>query len=244
MEPNINIQSNKTLTKNGEQAALVHPILLASSSRYRALLLERLHISFDTYAPNIDETPHEQESPLEVVSRLSFEKALAAQQHFPHHIIIASDQVAFIKEDEHPSLSGIKNNVPLLSKPLTHSNAEKQLSACSGKTVRFLTGLCCLPPFELLKEQGADKRADSMRSQYCEVEKVDVTFRQLSQQEILRYLDLESPLDCAGSFKAEGLGITLFEKLESTDPNTIVGLPLIALSKRLRALGINPLSKT
>lgn len=236
------LQSNDSNEENSMQSRQ-SPILLASSSRYRASLLNKLNISFECYSPNINETPRVNESPLQVVTRLSFQKALSAQKQFPKHLIIASDQVAYIKEEQ-TTLSSRQMDIRLLTKPLTLSNAEKQLTACSGKTVQFLTGLCCLPTLQSIMDSdiGAiDASNRAMVDKYCEVAFVDVTFRNLSQGEIRSYLEQELPLDCAGSFKAEGLGIALFEKLESTDPNTIIGLPLIALSKRLRDLGINPL---
>jgi MAF protein len=155
------------------------------------------------------------------VERLSYEKALAIQKSFPKSTIIGSDQVAYIKEEEKGSRLSTIN---VLTKPDSISNAIHQLTACSGKSVRFVTGLCCLSP----------KHDAQIISEY-----VDVTFRQLSQREIQSYINIEKPLDCAGSFKAEGLGITLFDKIESTDPNTLIGLPLIALNKMLINIGFN-----
>ncbi|MBF7072919.1 septum formation protein Maf [Glaciecola sp. MH2013] len=200
-------------------------LLLASSSTYRQALLSRLRLPFDSYSPNVNESRHLNENAEDLVSRLSLQKALSAQSVYPEHIILASDQVAYVRigdgqkgEDSHPEI---------LTKPHTIENAIEQLSKCSGQTVRFITGLCCLSP----KHNQPDNTLDW----------VDVTFRDLSLQEITAYIEAESPLDCAGSFKAEGLGVTLFDKIESSDPTTIVGLSLIAVNKALLRIGVNPL---
>jgi MAF protein len=196
-------------------------IVLASSSRYRQQQFAKLGLPFSSFSPNINEERQSQETPKALVERLSLQKALAVQKAYQTSIIIGSDQVAYIKEEEQ-SLSG----VDILTKPITVENAHCQLMRCSGRKVRFETGLCCLAP---------NKKARVIS------ECVDVTFRHLSPQEIKRYIEIEMPLDCAGSFKVEGLGITLFEKVESIDPNTLIGLPIIALNKILIELGINAL---
>jgi MAF protein len=187
--------------------------------------MARLGHQFTTQSPNIDETRLGSETPSDLVKRLSYQKALAVQASFPQSTIIGSDQVAYIKEEED---SNSLNDVTILTKPRTVDNAILQLSACSGKSVRFVTGLCCLAP-----QHDAKVIAEI----------VDVTFRQLSKREIENYINIEKPLDCAGSFKVEGLGITLFEKIESTDPNTLIGLPLIALNNMLISIGYNSLLK-
>lgn len=200
-------------------------LILASSSPYRKLQMARLGHQFITQSPNIDETRLASETPLDLVKRLSYQKALAVQASFPESTIIGSDQVAYIKE-QGSSIS--LSDVNILTKPRTVANAIQQLSACSGKSVRFVTGLCCLSP-----QHDAEIIA----------EYVDVTFRELSEHEIENYINIEKPLDCAGSFKVEGLGITLFQKIESTDPNTLIGLPLIALNNILISIGYNSLLK-
>lgn len=200
-------------------------LILASSSPYRKLQMARLGHHFTTASPNIDETRRTGETPSALVERLSYQKALAVQASFPQSTIIGSDQVAYIKEQD-KAISLFEVNI--LTKPKTIANAIEQLTACSGKSVRFVTGLCCLSPQHDAK---------------IITEYVDVTFRQLTAPEIKNYIDIEKPLDCAGSFKAEGLGITLFEKIESTDPNTLIGLPLIALNNILINFGYNSLLK-
>lgn len=200
-------------------------LILASSSPYRKLQMARLGHQFTTQSPNIDETRLASETPSDLVKRLSYQKALAVQASFPQSTIIGSDQVAYIKEQ---GSSSSLYDVNILTKPRTVANATRQLSACSGKSVRFVTGLCCLSP-----------QHDAKVIAEC----VDVTFRQLSKREIENYINIEKPLDCAGSFKVEGLGITLFQKIESTDPNTLIGLPLIALNNILISIGYNSLLK-
>lgn len=198
-----------------------HGLILASSSPYRKQQLAKLGHQFTTQSPDIDEARLHGEKPSTLVERLSYEKALVIQKSHPDSIIIGSDQVAFIKENESNNSLAM---IDVLTKPHNVSNAIHQLSACSGKSVRFVTGLCCLSP----------NHAPQIISEY-----VDVTFRQLSQCEIENYINIEQPLDCAGSFKVEGLGITLFDKVESSDPNTLIGLPIIALNKMLINLGYN-----
>ncbi|NLQ16270.1 septum formation inhibitor Maf [Marinomonas sp. M1K-6] len=196
-------------------------LILGSSSPYRKALLERLRIPFECHSPDIDESPLAQESAADLVKRLSIAKAFAV-----HHerlsnkkstdaIIIASDQVAVL---------GTK----ILGKPLTENNAIKQLSEFSGKKVSFLTGLC------VFNQQ--DQTYQYRLNEY------HVYFRTLTEPEIIHYVTLEQPLDCAGSFKCEGLGVCLFDKMEGSDPNSLIGLPLISLCHLLRELNINPIS--
>jgi MAF protein len=191
-------------------------ILLASTSAYRRAILEKTALSFSCAAPNIDETPLEDESAEDLVRRLSEQKSRMLAANHPHHLIIGSDQTCVIEGR-------------ILGKPHTFERACEQLTMASGKKVRFYTGLSLLD-------------SDSGNAQtLCET--FDVHFRTLTQQEITGYLHLEQPYDCAGSFKCEGLGISLFEKLEGRDPNTLIGLPLIALLALLREHGINPLTQ-
>lgn len=190
-------------------------LVLASSSPYRKQLLARLGLSFETASPDIDETPHPGEAPEPLATRLASEKALALAPTFSNHLIIGSDQVATLPDGT------------LLSKPGNHNTARQQLKRSSGNRVHFFTGLALV-----------DSRTGTVRT-HCE--RFDVYFRSLSEPEIEGYLHKETPYDCAGSFKMEGLGIALFSRLDGRDPNSLIGLPLIALNKLLREMGINPL---
>lgn len=190
------------------------PILLASTSSYRRALLEKLNLEFSCAAPNIDESPYADESPETLVKRLAEAKARALMLSHPNHLIIGSDQVCAI-------------DGKITGKPHTFENAERQLRAASGKVVTFYTGLSLL-----------DSRTQQAAT-LCEP--FEVSFRALSDEEISNYLEMEQPYDCAGSFKCEGLGISLFSQLNGRDPNTLIGLPLIALLELLRAKGVNPL---
>ncbi len=191
-------------------------ILLASTSAYRRAILEKTALEFSCAAPDIDETPLFQESAEDLVRRLSVQKAQALAANYPGHLIIGSDQVCVI-------------DAKILGKPHTFERACDQLTQASGKQVRFYTGLTLLD-------------SDSGNAQtLCET--FDVYFRPLTRDEIMGYVQLEQPYDCAGSFKCEGLGISLFEKLDGRDPNTLIGLPLIALLALLREHGINPLTQ-
>ena len=182
------------------------PLLLASSSRYRKQLLEKLQLPFESASPDIDESVLSNEEPQAYVERLAIEKAKALSGQFPNHLIIGSDQCAVLQ---------VAGKQQILGKPHTIENALQQLSHASGKTVTFLTGLCVY----------------NSRSQKCLslVEPFIVHFRDLTEPQIRRYIEQEMPLDCAGSFKSEGLGIRLFSALEGRDPNSLIGLPLIAL---------------
>lgn len=190
-------------------------LILASTSPYRRLLLEKLGIPFTCAAPEVDELPLPAETPRHLVLRLAQAKAQALAERFPHHLIIGSDQVCVLDGE-------------ITGKPHTEENARKQLKKASGNIVTFYTGLALY---------------NSVNGQLqTECEPFDVHFRHLTEQEINYYVQKESPLNCAGSFKSEGLGIALFERLEGRDPNTLVGLPLIALCQMLRREGFNPLS--
>ncbi|MDO6461174.1 Maf family protein [Granulosicoccaceae sp. 1_MG-2023] len=187
-------------------------LILASTSPFRAALLERLQAPFRSAAPDCDETPVPGESHSELVQRLAEGKARSLAAAYPDSLIIGSDQVA--------ELDGA-----ILGKPGTADNAQRQLAACSGRTVRFHTGLCLL-----------DTRDNS-----AQVDEVifDVVFRPLTEAQIQAYVEKEQPLNCAGSFKSEGLGITLFSALRGDDPNALIGLPLIRLCDMLRERGLS-----
>lgn len=187
------------------------PIVLGSSSAFRKQLLEKLQLPFSQHAPDIDETPLEGELPQAMIARLSRQKAEAVVKHHPRAIVIASDQCAVF--DKQP-----------VGKPLTHENAVKQLQSFSGQSVLFYTGLVIFNPAEEKYYQALDV--------------TEVRFRPLEDSTIEHYLHAEQPYQCAGSFKSEGLGITLFESIQSQDPNALIGLPLIALTGLFRQMGI------
>lgn len=186
-------------------------LVLASSSPYRRVLLERLGLAFDCAAPDIDESPHTDETARELTRRLALGKAQALAGRFTDHLIIGSDQVLLL--DGQP-----------VSKPGNHAAARQQLRRCSGRTVEFTTSLCLLN-----SRTGAYQLAS---------EPFHVSFRELDEDSIERYLLREQPYDCAGSFKMEGLGITLFRALRGDDPNSLIGLPLIRLCEMLRQEGL------
>ncbi|WP_298447845.1 Maf family nucleotide pyrophosphatase [uncultured Marinobacter sp.] len=190
-------------------------LLLASSSPYRRELLARLGLPFSCASPNINESPVPGEAPGALATRLAESKSRALASSYPSHWIIGSDQVAALP------------NGTLLNKPGNYSTAFQQLEQCSNKSVNFHTGLALLD-------------ADSGNLQTYS-EQFTVHFRDLTTREIDAYLRKEEPYDCAGSFKMEGLGITLFRELQGRDPNSLVGLPLIALNEMLIAWGRNPL---
>ncbi len=189
-------------------------LLLASTSPWRRMLLEKLSLSFECAAPEVNETPLPGESARQLVTRLAQAKAQTLASRFPQHLIIGSDQVCVLDGD-------------ITGKPHTEENAYRQLRKASGTIVTFYTGLALY--------NSANGHLQT------ECEPFDVHFRHLSDQEIEAYIRKENPLQCAGSFKSEGLGITLFERLEGRDPNSLVGLPLIALCQMLRREGFNPL---
>ena len=186
-------------------------LILASSSPFRKAILEKLRIDFKAAAPNINESRKNGESPFNLVNRLSKEKALEVAK-FHSGLIIASDQVATLG-------NGNNEDDEIFTKPGSHENAFLQLKKSSGKTITFLTGLALLNT-ETLKIQ-------------THVELFKVTFKQLSDNQILSYLNKEDVLNCAGSFKSEGLGIALFSSMEGNDPNSLIGLPTIQLIKML-----------
>lgn len=185
-------------------------IILASTSPFRKQLLQKLNLSFEQVAPNIDEAPLKNESPKEMVARLSNKKAKEIASRFPNSLIIASDQSATYQDQP-------------IGKPHTMENAVKQLQQFSQQTITFYTGLTVI------------NTASSQQFEYMDT--TQVHFRKLSAEVIKNYLDIEQPLNCAGSFKSEGLGITLFEKITSTDPNALIGLPLIELTSIFYKMG-------
>lgn len=184
-------------------------LILASTSVYRRELLTRLGLPFDSARPETDETPQPGEAPLALAGRLAVAKAAAIAALQPGAWVIGSDQVA--EFDGRP-----------FGKPGGRDGALAQLGAMSGREVRFLTGLC------LLRHGEAPKTA---------LDVTTVRFRELSAEEVARYVDAEQPYDCAGSFKSEGLGIALFDAIESQDPTALIGLPLIATARLLREAG-------
>ncbi|MBO9490768.1 septum formation inhibitor Maf [Endozoicomonas sp. G2_1] len=194
-------------------------LILASTSVYRKQLLEKLNISFDCAKPDVDETPLPDETPLALVERLAIAKAKAIavkdDSKASNALVIGSDQIAVHQDD-------------ILGKPHTEENAIKQLTRFSGNKVTFYTSLCLY---------------DSQEDNYqVTIEPFEVHFRHLTNAEICAYVKAEQPLNCAGSFKSEGLGISLFEKLVGDDPNSLIGLPLIQLLKMFNNKGINVLT--
>ncbi|MFQ6371131.1 Maf family protein [Shewanella sp. YIC-542] len=190
------------------------PLVLASTSVSRYALLQKLGLEFTTCAPDVDETPMPGESAQSLVKRLAVSKAKAGGASFPGALSIGSDQVAVIDGQ-------------IMGKPLTEEKARQQLARAAGKSVTFYTALAL-----------HDGRCGD-----TEVILVPFTvhFRQLTTQQIANYVAREQPLYCAGSFMCEGLGIALFSRLEGDDPNALIGLPLIALTRLLANKGIDVL---
>lgn len=186
-------------------------LILASTSRYRRSLLERLGLPFESIAPAVDETPMVGESPNDLAARLAHAKAASVADLHPGATIIGSDQVAELRGEP-------------LGKPGSVERAVAQLRRCSGNSVRFLTAVTVVDP------EG---------SPWHHTDTTEVQFRDLEDGEILRYVQHDSPLDCAGSFKAEALGISLFQSIRSEDPTGLHGLPLIWLAHCLRSLGFS-----
>ncbi len=184
------------------------PLILASTSPYRRELLGRLQLPFTLARPETDETPLPGESPAMLAQRLACAKAAVIATRFPGTWVIGSDQVA--------ETGGL-----LLGKPGNRGTAIAQLTSMAGRETRFHTAVCVQRDERIL----------------VALDTTTVCFRSLSTEEIERYVDAEQPYDCAGSFKAEGLGITLFEAIDSSDPTALIGLPLIALSRLLREAG-------
>ncbi len=189
-------------------------LILASTSPARQAILQKLNIPFSCQAPNVDETPLENETAQELVRRLAIAKAQAVKAG-PGDFVIGADQVA-------------SHNDAIIGKPLTREKAQKQLNSFSGNAVNFYTGLALV--------HGGDLRST--------VETCTVKFRNLAPQEIERYLNLEDSLNCAGAIKSEGLAIHLFTGIFGRDPHALVGLPVIALGELLREFGVNLLDLT
>ncbi len=187
------------------------PLLLASSSPYRRELLSRLRLPFTCASPDIDENAQPGESPEHLVQRLAEQKAKALAPRHPAHLIIGSDQVAVL-------------DGRIIGKPHHFEGARQQLLDSSNRSLTFLTGLCLL----------------NSSNGHCQVDCVPFTvhFRELDEQRIERYLRIEQPYNCAGSFKAEGLGISLFRSTEGSDSTSLVGLPLIRLVDMLLKEGV------
>ncbi len=190
-------------------------IVLASTSPFRKELLARLQLPFDTASPEVDETRQPDEPPAAMVTRLAEAKARAVADRFPDALIIGSDQCAVLGEG-------------ILGKPGTHEAATRQLLASSGQRVVFHTGLC------LLDSDSGETQIDDIL--------YTVHFRRLTEGQIEGYLQKEQPYNCAGSFKSEGLGSALFQRMEGDDPSSLIGLPLIRLVEMLRAAGVDVLA--
>lgn len=192
----------------------IPPLILASTSRYRRELLERLRLPFAVEAPGVDESARPGEAPRELALRLALAKARAVAQRHPQAVVIGSDQVA--------DLAG-----QAIGKPGHHAGAVEQLQRMSGQQVVFQTALAVVRP--------------STGFEAVELAPVTVRFRTLVQAEIERYLNAEQPYDCAGSAKSEGLGIALLEAIDSDDPTALIGLPLIRTCALLRRAGLDVL---
>ena len=189
-------------------------LILASGSAYRKELLSRLRLNFDVISPDIDETPLADETPSDTALRLALAKAQAVAKLSGPCLIIGSDQVATLDHEQ-------------LGKPGDHTRALEQLKKMRGRVVIFHTALCLL-----------DTRPGSTTHQQIDTVATEVTFRDLPDTELDAYLRIEQPYDCAGSAKNEGLGIALLERIQSDDPTALTGLPLIALTRMLRAAGV------
>ncbi len=189
-------------------------LILASSSPYRKTLLEKLGLTFECLSPEVNESRKSGESPVELVERLSIEKARKIGSTFADALVIGSDQVAVLDEK-------------IIGKPKDHAEAVNQLKAASGREVKLYTGLCLY-----------NTRTKNIQHS---VESYSVVFRKLSEAQIEQYLKKDRPYDCAGSLKSETLGIAMLSKLEGEDPNTLIGLPLIRLVDMLLKEGVNPI---
>jgi len=189
-------------------------LVLASTSPFRKQLLEKLHLEFSTANPQVNEDELPGETAVQLVERLAIAKAQAVVSDFPNALIIGSDQVCL-------------NNGRILGKPGDFDNAFQQLKAASGQHVTFYTGLAVV-----------NSETGQMHSL---VEPYDVYFRELTDQMIINYLNKEQPYNCAGSFKSEGYGISLFSRFEGKDPNSLIGLPLISLIELLDKEGMSVL---
>ena len=197
---------------------MTDPLILGSSSRYRAQALRSLGLVFTQVSPDVDERPRLNESPEALAARLARTKAVNIAQKHTGAIVVGSDQVGFC--------SG-----RLLSKPGSKANAVAVLRQNAGQTATFYTGLAC----------ARQDLAGKLRTQ-LDVCKTELKFRLLTDDQITRYVDHDNPVDVAGGFKAESLGIALFDYIRADDPSALIGLPLIALTQQLQSFGIDPLS--
>lgn len=191
-------------------------LILASTSRYRRELLERLRIPFTTAKPDVDESPLRDEAPIQMAQRLALAKALNVAGQHPTSVVIGSDQVADLQGQA-------------LGKPHTHRNAVTQLQSMSGKVVFFHTAVAVVH--------------NPSHFQQCVLSTIEVKFKTLTLLQIENYLLREQPYDCAGSAKSEGLGIALIEYIQSSDPTALIGLPLTLTCSLLSAVGLNPLDE-
>ena len=182
-------------------------LVLASTSRYRKALLERIQHDFITVAPRVNETRHENEPPLDYVKRLSIEKSQAPARDFPNALIIGSDQILVTHDGQ------------IQGKPGTHENAINQLKHVRGNQAKLITGIA------LFNAQSGNQQYDCVEYR--------IGYRDYSDQEIDQYLQREKPYDCAGALKSEGLGTVLLNKLSGDDPTAVIGLPLIRLTQML-----------
>ena len=190
------------------------PLILASSSHYRQQLLKRLGLTFTVVPPEIDESPRPDEAPEKLVGRLARTKAISVAQHHADAVVIGADQVALLGDR-------------LLGKPGSHDAAVQQLMDSSGRWVKCLTGLCLVHP---------------SRGVQLGIAPFSVLLRHLTRYQIESYVRLEKPYDCAGSFKAESLGIALFQRMKGDDPTALIGLPLITLVEMFNGVGIDVLA--
>lgn len=189
-------------------------LVLASTSRYRAELLGRLGLPFEREAPGVDESRRPGETPRELAIRLARAKAGAVAARHPGAWSLGSDQVAVLGDE-------------VLGKPVTVERCIAQLMAASGREVVFLTAACLATADDPFLREHVDETR--------------VRFRELTEREVRRYVEIEKPLDCAGGFKCEGLGIALFERIDSSDPTALIGLPLIWVAAALREAGLDAL---
>jgi len=192
----------------------IPPLVLASGSPYRKVLLEKLQLPFTTAAPDIDETPHFNEGPEQLAMRLAGAKSRALKEAYPQHLIIGCDQVALLGGRQ-------------LHKPGSFEKAVEQLEAASGRSLRFYTGV------SVLNSRSGRQLSD--------IDVCRVHLRKLNRGQIEGYLRREQPYDCVGAFKSEGLGIALFRAFEGDDPNALIGLPLIKLIDLLQRFGVEVL---
>ena len=192
------------------QQSQLPPLVLGSSSPFRKQQLDTLNLAFTQFSPDIDESPKQGETVKQMVARLSLAKAQAVAKKFPDALIITSDQSA-------------EFNHSAIGKPHTYDKAIQQLQSFSGHSIEFHTGLVVIHP--------------DINEPFEYLETTTVQFRQLSESAIRRYIELEQPLNCAGSFKSEGLGVTLFERIDSRDANALIGLPLMGLTDIFYKMG-------